>query len=118
MEMKHASRLASDRLHADERAAQALKSLPTYASPNPQLSREAVQETLDVLQAKRNQVQTLQQALNVASTNLIETEWQLHATMQGVKSQAVAQFGVNSSEIEALGLKRKIDRKKPSRKQS
>jgi hypothetical protein len=36
--------------------------------------------------------------------------------MLGVKTQVVAQYGDNSDQVQALGLKKKSERKKPARK--
>ncbi len=112
MELKHAKRLPAAKAQADEKAAQALTDLPTYDSIIPELTTAAVTTLLTEVQAKRKHEQSVRQALNAALNELTEIEWSLHDTMQRVKQQATAQFGANSSEIEALGLKRKIDHKK------
>ncbi len=112
MDNKHAARLASSKVQADERAAQALNDLPTYTSVNPALSADMVADILKDVRDKRKREQSARQVLNVAYDELVEAEWLLHDTMQGVKQQATAQYGANSSEIEALGVKRKVDRKK------
>jgi hypothetical protein len=40
-------------------------------------------------------------------------EWAFHNAMLGVKDQVIAQFGKDSNEVQALGLKKKSERKAP-----
>jgi len=43
-------------------------------------------------------------------------EWDFHNTMLAVKEQVIAQFGKNSDQVQALGLKKKSEYKAPTRK--
>jgi hypothetical protein len=43
-------------------------------------------------------------------------EWEFHNTMLAVKEQVIAQFGKNSDQVQALGLKKKSEYKAPTRK--
>jgi hypothetical protein len=43
-------------------------------------------------------------------------EWDFHNTMLAVKEQVIAQFGKNSDQVQALGLKKKSEYKAPARK--
>lgn len=43
-------------------------------------------------------------------------EWDQHMIMLGVKEQIIAQYGSDSDEIQALGRKKKSDRKRPARR--
>ncbi len=40
-------------------------------------------------------------------------EWRFHEVMLGAKDQVIAQYGVNSDQVQALGLKKKSERKRP-----
>ena len=42
-------------------------------------------------------------------------EWEFHDTMLAVKEQVIAQFGKNSDQVQALGLKKKAEYKSPVR---
>jgi hypothetical protein len=42
--------------------------------------------------------------------------WNLHNTMLAVKEQVIAQLGKRSNQVQALGLKKKTEYKKPVRK--
>ena len=48
----------------------------------------------------------------------VESEWELHNYVLGVKDQIKAQFGADSSQIQALGLKKKSEYKTSKRKTS
>jgi hypothetical protein len=43
-------------------------------------------------------------------------KWEFHNTMLAVKEQVIAQFGKNSDQAQALGLKKKSEYKAPTRK--
>ena len=43
-------------------------------------------------------------------------EWEFHNTMLAVKEQVIAQFGKNSDQVQALGLKKKTEYKAPARR--
>jgi hypothetical protein len=45
-------------------------------------------------------------------------EWEFHNLVLGAKDQVIAQFGRDSNEAQAVGLKKKSERKKPTRKPS
>ena len=45
-------------------------------------------------------------------------EWEFHNAMLGVKEQAIAQYGKNSDQLQALDLKKKSEYKSPARKKA
>ena len=57
-----------------------------------------------------------QVALATARDAAAAAEWELHNAMLGVKEQVIAQFGKNSDQLQALGLKKKTEYKAPTRK--
>ena len=46
----------------------------------------------------------------------VAAQWAFHDYVLGTKDQVKAQFGPNSNEIQALGLKKKSEYKSPSRR--
>lgn len=42
-------------------------------------------------------------------------EWCFHEAMLGAKEQVIAQYGKSSDQLQALGLKKKVEYKKPAR---
>jgi hypothetical protein len=43
-------------------------------------------------------------------------EWEFHNLMLGVKDQVIAQFGKDSTQVQAVGLKRKSEYSRPQRR--
>jgi hypothetical protein len=56
-----------------------------------------------------------QTALLTANDNYATASWTFHNAMFQVKNQVRAQFGPDSVEIQAIGLKRSSERKRPTR---
>jgi len=53
--------------------------------------------------------------LDTARDNAAAAEWEFHNAMLGVKDQIIAQFGKDSNQVQAIGLKKKSERKSPGR---
>ena len=89
---------------------------PAYTPINPAYSLEAVSNAhLELENLRRAEAQA---AVAAAATrdSVVAKEWEFHNLMLGVKEQVIAQFGKDSSEVEALGLKRKSEYKPPRRR--
>ena len=43
-------------------------------------------------------------------------ETAFHNIVLGIKNESIAQFGENSDEVQAIGLKKKNERKRPTRR--
>ena len=65
--------------------------------------------------ARREEAQAAA-ALAAARDNAVAQEWAFHNLMLGVKDQVMAQFGRDSNEVQALGLKKASERKSPQRR--
>ena len=48
----------------------------------------------------------------------IAAQWAFHDLITGAKTQVKAQFGDSSNELQSLGLKKKSEYKKPTKKQT
>jgi hypothetical protein len=59
-----------------------------------------------------------QNALDAARDAVAAAEWDFHNALLGVKDQVIAQFGADSDEIQALGLKKKSEHKGPAARKS
>jgi len=57
-------------------------------------------------------------ALAIARDVAAAAEWVLHEGILGARSQVIAQYGPDSNAVQMLGLKRKSERKRPTRKSS
>ena len=70
---------------------------------------EALQPLLDVEDSAKRAYET-------ARDNAVAGEWALHEVVLGIKQQVVSQYGDDSNEAQAVGLKKKSERKKSARK--
>ena len=102
-------------LQADIDAFLALKVIADYKPANPDYALSAVTEKHDNLNATREAEIHAQNALAAARDATVAAQWAFHDVILDVKNQAKAQFGADSDEVAALGLKKKSERKSPSR---
>jgi hypothetical protein len=98
-------------LKADQEAYMALLSLGQYAPVNPEFTKTKVTQAFEAQQATRQPEIDAQNALDAARDNATAAEWAFHNAMLGVKTQVIAQYGVDSNEAQALGLVKKSERK-------
>jgi hypothetical protein len=116
MAKSDAKRIDSKVLKNDEAALDALKAIPTYTPMKPELSTATVGTLAETLQTLHTAETQAEAAFNAARDNAVAAEWAFHEAILGVKDQVASQFGRNSNEYQALGLKKKMERKPPVRK--
>ena len=109
-------RLPPAKIQADEGGFAALQAIKDYTPINPAYSLDAIRATHAELQDLRSAEAQAAAAAAAARGNAIAKEWEFHNLMLGVKEQVIAQFGKDSEEVQALGLKRKSEYKPPTRK--
>jgi hypothetical protein len=111
-------RLPAAVLEADREALLALEDLVDYAPNNTAHSTAtllALKQVMD--QADAAEIRS-QKALIGARDAAIAASWEFHNAILGVKSQVSAQYGNDSAAVQALGLKRKSDRRRAPRRAS
>ncbi|MFZ5912321.1 MAG: hypothetical protein ACOYYU_20140 [Chloroflexota bacterium] len=87
-----------------------------YAPANAAYAKAAVQDKLETLKSAQRAEVNAQNALAAARDAAAAAEWEFHNMLLGVKDQVVAQYGKDSDQVQALGLKKKSERKAPTRK--
>ena len=93
-------------IEADKTAFEALQTVNGYNPSNPVYSISSInsaRSALDNAQAAETQAEA---AAAAARDNAVAKEWEFHNLMLGVKDQVIAQFGRDSNEVQALGLKK------------
>ena len=105
-------------LDADESSFAALQTIITYAPANPTYAVSAVRAALDAMRDARAVEAQAEAALAAARDDAVAREWEFHNLMLGVKDQVMAQFGRDSNELQALGLKKASERKAPTRRKT
>ncbi len=102
-------------LQADLDAQVALAAMTDYKPANAAFSLANITTALTVMQTAQQAELRAQAALDAARDAAAAAEWRFHEAMQGAKTQVVAQYGVNSDQLQALGLKKKSEHKRPVR---
>lgn len=108
-------RIQAQVLEADENALVALKSIADYRPANPAYTVDALVAGHAVMRTAQEAELHAQNTLAAARDAAVAAQWDFHNMVLGVKSQVVAQYGPNSDELAALGLKKKNERKAPVR---
>jgi hypothetical protein len=116
MAKNQARRIASGMLSEDREAFDALQGIVNYAPANQAYKTEtikAVRDMMDDLLRDATQAEANAAAKRAAAN---AGEWEFHNAMLGAKVQVKAQFGPDSDEFAALGMKKKSEYKSPSRR--
>lgn len=116
MARNQSKRLPPGKIEADESGFGALQAIKGYTPINPTYSLMAVKDAHDELRILHDAEAQAQARAAEARNKSVAKEWEFHNLMLGVKDQIIAQFGKDSAEVEALGLKRKSDYKPPKRR--
>ena len=111
-------RLPPGKIEADENGFAALQTINGYTPINNTYSLAAVRSAHEELRNLRRAAAAAHAQAQAARESAVAKEWEFHNLMLGVKEQVIAQFGKDSGEVEALGLKRKSDYKPPKRRSS
>ena len=109
-------RLSPALIDADGSSFAALQAMTGYAPANQTYTLAAVTSAHAALQGAQTAEAQAEAALAAARDDAVAREWEFHNLMLGVKDQVTAQFGRNSNEVQAIGLKKSSERKAPQRK--
>lgn len=118
MASNETKRIKPEVLDQDEAALEALATVTGYTPVKAECATQAVTARHDALRTAQAAEVQAQAALDAARDNAVALEWEFHNLMLTVKDQVAAQFGRDSNEYQALGLKKKSERKAPTRKQA
>lgn len=99
-------------LQADLNTMTALEQIGDYAPANVAYNKETLFAKRAAMEAARTAEFNAQNALNAARDAATAAEWSFHEAMLGTKEQVIAQYGSDSDEVQAIGLKKKSDRKR------
>jgi len=111
-------RLLPAALQQDRDSASALRTLSGYAPANSAFTLAKVQAALNNMDAAQEAYTQALVAFEAAKSDLIASEWAFHNVVLGAKDQVVAQYGADSNEVQAVGLKKKSEYKAPQRSAS
>lgn len=109
-------RIASKTLEEDRYALIGLQSLDSYAPTNSNFDTATLTMLHSQMLAVQSELISAVQKVENLRDKVAEAENAFHKGIQGAKNQAIAQYGDDSLEIQMLGLKRKSERRRPSRR--
>jgi hypothetical protein len=99
-------------LKADQDALTALQTLGDYHPANAAFDKPVLAAKSTALAAAQTALVNAQNALDAARDALVAAEWEFHNALLGAKRQVVAQYGDDSDQAQAMGLKKKSERKR------
>jgi hypothetical protein len=92
-----------------------LGTVPTYSTVRVEATPDALQLAHDKMRM-RQQAETEKLAIAKAATDAARlAEWEFHQAVLAMKECVRGQFGSDSNEAQAIGLKKKSERKRPKR---
>ena len=109
-------RLKPALIDADASSFAALQAMAGYAPANQAYTVAAIGSAHAALRGAQAAEAQAEAALAAARDTAVAREWEFHNLMLGAKDQVTAQFGRNSNEVQALGLKKASERKAPQRR--
>jgi hypothetical protein len=111
-------RVSPSVLEADRAAFAALQAITDYVPVNPTFTPAALNTAHAALLAAQTAEAQTAAAAAAARDTAVAREWEFHNLVLGAKDQVVAQFGRNSNEVQALGLKKASEYRPRARKQT
>ncbi len=108
-------RLSPQLINQDVDSFNGIGTIPTYKTTRPEATPEALQSAFQKM-ITMQQVETEKQALYKAAADAArQAEWEFHNAVIAMKEVVRGQFGSDSNEARSIGLKKKSDRKRPTR---
>jgi hypothetical protein len=111
MAKRKSTRVTQRILAKDVTVARAVLSLAGYNPSNNEFTADKLKSALDAFATASEIEQQAADSLAKAREATVDVEWTLHELVLGVKRQVIAQYGDDSDEIAALGLKKKSERR-------
>jgi hypothetical protein len=107
------NRLKLSQIQADRDAFAALQAVTGYAPANPAYALTAITASHAGLTSAQVAETQANAAAAAARDDAVAKEWEFHNLMMGTKNQVIAQFGEDSNEVQAIGLKKKSEYNRP-----
>lgn len=112
-----ARKLTAQVIQQDVDAFNGLGSIHTH-HPSSEATPEALQVAHQTMQIRRQAEKEQEASYQAAVDATRAAEWEFHNGVLAMKEIVRGQFGSDSNEARAIGLKKKSERKKPVRKKS
>lgn len=109
-------RLTPAKITEDEAIFAALQAMALYEPANQAYALPAIGAAHSLLQSAWTEEAQAEAALAAARDVAVAREWAFHNLILGAKDQVTAQFGRDSNEVQAVGLKKASERRAPRRR--
>lgn len=106
-------RLTFNYLQQDIDSLNGLRTITGYTTTRPEASPDALQNAYDIMIAKQKDETEKEVIFKAASDAAKQAEWNFHNAVLSMKEAIRGQFGSDSDEAQAVGFKKKSERKKP-----
>jgi hypothetical protein len=113
MAKDESKRLPPGTIADDEAAFNALQKVDGYTPSNASYAVAAITQAREDMKASQAAEDQAAADLKTARDVAASKEWAFHNLMLGAKDQVRGQFGKDSVEVQAIGLKRKSEYKSP-----
>lgn len=113
MAKDESKRLPPGTIADDEAAFNALRNVTGYAPSNASYAITAITQARDDMNDSRASEDQAAADLKTARDVAASNEWAFHNLILGAKDQVRGQFGKDSAQVQAIGLKRKSEYKSP-----
>ena len=118
MASRSKTRVAPATLDADRDTLLAIQDLTDYLPRNAAFSADTLATLENTLtSAEKDELRT-RIAHEASRDRAIAAAQAFHEATLGAKAEVIAQYGANSDAVQAIGLKRKSDRRRPLRRSS
>jgi hypothetical protein len=112
------NRIDPKTLQADIASYQAMLNITGYTPANTAYSTANGTTAYTAMTGKQTSETQAKATADAARDDATSAEWDFHNYVLGMKDQVRAQFGADSNELQAVGLKKKSEKKKPNVKKA
>ncbi|MBE9113083.1 hypothetical protein IQ273_27240 [Nodosilinea sp. LEGE 07298] len=100
----------------DVESYEGFKAVNDYTARRSEATPEALQTNLATMQAKQQKETEMLALAKAAADEARQAEWEFHNSVIAMKESVRGLFGPDSHEAQAIGYKKKSERKRPRRR--
>ncbi|PSN18321.1 hypothetical protein C7271_13135 [filamentous cyanobacterium CCP5] len=108
-------RLRPAYIDQDVQSLRGLRTISTYTSVRPETTLEGLQDVYDEMMAAQDEESEAMVRAKAAADKARLAEWNFHSHILAMKELVRGVYGSDSNEAQAIGYKKKSERKRPRR---
>jgi hypothetical protein len=113
---RNTKKLSPKLLQDDLDAFAALEAITDFAPSNAKFTKTSGTDTKSAMVAAQTKAVQDEAKAKASRDSAVLAEWEFHDYIRNAKIQVKAQYGENSDELQAVGLKKKSEYKNPIKK--